>query len=54
MLVPRQKTPDLEVASLSHAGFNLASDNPERFTLVAFYRGLHCPIGPGRWTIRAC
>ncbi len=44
MLVPRQKTPDLEVASLSHAGFNLASDNPERFTLVAFYRGLHCPI----------
>jgi len=37
-------TPDIEVATLSHAGFNLASDNAERFTLVAFYRGLHCPI----------
>lgn len=44
MLIPRQKTPDLDVATLAHAGFNLASDNPERFTLVAFYRGLHCPI----------
>lgn len=44
MLVPRQKTPDLEVSTLSHSGFNLAADNAERFTLVAFYRGLHCPI----------
>lgn len=44
MLVPRQKTPDLEVASLSHGQFNIASDDAERFTLVVFYRGLHCPI----------
>ena len=44
MLVPRQKTPDIEVATLSHGGFNLTVDNAERFTLVTFYRGLHCRI----------
>ncbi len=44
MLIPREKTPDLEVDTLSHGRFDLASDNAERFTLVTFYRGLHCPI----------
>lgn len=44
MLVPRQKTPDLEVPTLSHGAFNLATDNAENFTLITFYRGLHCPI----------
>lgn len=44
MLIPRQKTPDLEVETLSGARFNLSADSPERFTLVVFYRGLHCPI----------
>ena len=44
MLIPRQKTPDIEVTTLFHGGFNLATDNAERFTLVTFYRGLHCPI----------
>ena len=44
MLIPRQKTPNIEVDTLSHGGFNLGNDNAENFTLVAFYRGLHCPI----------
>lgn len=44
MLIPRQTTPELDVDTLSHGRFSLAGDNPERFTLVAFYRGLHCPI----------
>ncbi len=44
MLVPRQKTPNIEVPTLSHSGFSLATDSAERFTLVVFYRGLHCPI----------
>ncbi len=44
MLIPRQTTPELELDTLSHGRFNLAADNPERFTLVCFYRGLHCPI----------
>ncbi len=44
MLIPREKTPDLHVETLSHGPFDLATDDPERFTLVTFYRGLHCPI----------
>jgi len=44
MLIPREKTPPLEVDTLSHGRFDLASDDAERFTLVTFYRGLHCPI----------
>jgi peroxiredoxin len=44
MLIPRQNTPALKVDTVSHGDFDLASDSPEHFTLVAFYRGLHCPI----------
>ena len=44
MLLPHQKTPDLDVDTLSGTRFDLSSDPPERFTLVVFYRGLHCPI----------
>ena len=44
MLIPRQITPELELDTLSHGSFSLAADNAERFTLVCFYRGLHCPI----------
>lgn len=44
MLIPRQKTPALAVDTLAHGRFDIATDKPERFTLVCFYRGLHCPI----------
>jgi peroxiredoxin len=44
MLVPRQAAPDLQVPTLSHGRFDLATEQPERMTLVCFYRGLHCPI----------
>ena len=44
MLTPRQKTPDLKVETLAHGPFDLATDGAERFSLVVFYRGLHCPI----------
>jgi peroxiredoxin len=44
MLLPRQLVPELRVPTLAHGEFDLAGDAPERFTLVAFYRGLHCPI----------
>lgn len=44
MLIPRQKTPGLTVPKLDGANFDLTSDGAERFTLVVFYRGLHCPI----------
>jgi peroxiredoxin len=44
MLLPRQLVPELRVPTLAHGEFDLAADAPERFTLIAFYRGLHCPI----------
>lgn len=44
MLMPRQPVPPLAVDSLQHGRFDLAHEAPERFTLLVFYRGLHCPI----------
>jgi len=44
MLMPRQQAPALEVQTLSGDPFRLANENPQRLTLVSFYRGLHCPI----------
>jgi hypothetical protein len=44
MLMPRQKTPDLEVDTLDHGAFNLSDEQSERGVVVCFYRGLHCPI----------
>ncbi len=44
MLLPRQKTPGLAVATLNHGQFDLSSESSERGTVICFYRGLHCPI----------
>jgi len=44
MLLPRQLVPELRVPTLAHGEFHLADDAPENFTLIVFYRGLHCPI----------
>ncbi|MEM8795204.1 MAG: peroxiredoxin-like family protein [Pseudomonadota bacterium] len=44
MLIPRQKTPDLSVPTLSGKTFNLSEASTERGTVICFYRGLHCPI----------
>ncbi len=44
MLIPRQPVPALSVPTLAHGDFTLASDAAQNFTLVVFYRGLHCPI----------
>jgi len=44
MLIPRQQVPALTLETLSHGPFDVASDGAENFTLIAVYRGLHCPI----------
>lgn len=44
MLMPRQTVPPLSVPTLAHGDFDLAADAADAFTLVVFYRGLHCPI----------
>jgi peroxiredoxin len=41
---PMQPAPELDVATLDGRRFRLADRRPKAFTLVLFYRGLHCPI----------
>ncbi|MEO7246525.1 MAG: peroxiredoxin-like family protein [Rubrivivax sp.] len=42
--MPRQTVPALLVPTLAHGNFVLKDDAAQNFTLVVFYRGLHCPI----------
>lgn len=44
MLLPRLPTPALNLPTLDHGVFDLATDAAEHFSLLVFYRGLHCPI----------
>ena len=44
MLVPRHAVPSLQVDTLANGSFTLSEDAPLHFTLIVFYRGLHCPI----------
>lgn len=43
-LLPRQPVPALRVNLAGGGRFDLAAETPEHFTLLVFYRGLHCPI----------
>ena len=44
MLMPRLKTPNLNIQTVADENFELSSEISERGTLICFYRGLHCPI----------
>lgn len=46
-LFPRRPVPPLEVATVGGDRWRLGAVPPERFSLVVFYRGLHCPICAG-------
>lgn len=43
-LFPRQPVPPLMVPLAGGGSFDLAAERSEQFTLVVFYRGLHCPL----------
>lgn len=43
-LIPRQQVPSLSVSTVGGATWTLAEQTPENFTLLVFYRGLHCPV----------
>ncbi len=43
-LMPRQPVPALDVPLVGGGSWSLAGQTPENFTLISFYRGLHCPI----------
>ena len=41
---PKHTAPDLTFPLLNGNPWSLKGQHPENFTLVVFYRGLHCPI----------
>jgi peroxiredoxin len=43
-LIPGQLVPALEVETLSETRWNLSIQVPRTFTMIVFYRGLHCPL----------
>jgi peroxiredoxin len=43
-LFPRRKMPTVRVPLAGGGAFDLAGERPQHFTLIVFYRGLHCPI----------
>ena len=43
MTKPRTKTPDLKLNLINDTVWDLKEQNPDSFTLIIFYRGLHCP-----------
>lgn len=43
-LVPGNNVPALTVDTLSGSAWNLAAQTPRNYTMVVFYRGLHCPL----------
>ncbi len=49
-VLPRQPAPELNVELLSGGTYRLADQSPERFTMVVFFRGLHCPVCKGQLT----
>ncbi|WP_225098604.1 peroxiredoxin-like family protein [Streptomyces sp. CoH27] len=43
-LVPRRPVPALDVPLVGGGRWVLADQRPDRFSLVVFYRGVHCPM----------
>lgn len=42
--MPGDKAPTLKANALGGQAIDLAADQPENFSLIFFYRGVHCPI----------
>ena len=41
---PRQPVPELEFETLGGSHWSLAAQKPQNFSMIVFYRGLHCPV----------
>ena len=41
---PRTPAPELEVETVGGGTWKLADQRPDAFSMIVFYRGLHCPI----------
>jgi peroxiredoxin len=43
-LMPRKPVPSLEFDLVGGGRWSLAAQKPQNFTMIVFYRGLHCPV----------
>lgn len=43
-VTPRTPAPPLSFDTVGGSRWDLADQSPEQFTMVVFYRGLHCPV----------
>ena len=43
-VLPRKEVPRLRVETTSGMQWDIRDQKPENFTMVIFYRGLHCPV----------
>jgi peroxiredoxin len=43
-LRPRQPVPNLDLPLVGGGRFSLTGEKPDTFSMLVFYRGLHCPI----------
>ena len=43
-LKPRKEVPELIVKTTKGLKWNLRDNKPENFTMLIFYRGIHCPV----------
>jgi peroxiredoxin len=43
-LTPRQDAPSLSISLTTGGTWSLGARVPEDFTMIVFYRGLHCPV----------
>jgi peroxiredoxin len=41
---PRQPAPELTVPLLAGGTYRLADQHPDGYTMIVFFRGLHCPV----------
>ncbi|WP_165748415.1 peroxiredoxin-like family protein [Cellulophaga sp. Z1A5H] len=44
MIRPKQQAPALNFNLIEGGTWNLVAQSPEKFTMLVFYRGLHCPV----------
>jgi peroxiredoxin len=44
VLKPREEVPNVELNLVGGGTWSLHDQNPENFTMMVFYRGLHCPV----------
>lgn len=44
MLTPNAQVPNLDIDTIDGQSWSLAKQQPDNFTMVVFYRGLHCPV----------